>query len=42
LGRNAGGYFGEVIDVDRVLAGCREAAVRHEWTIVDLQPEALH
>jgi len=42
LGRNAGGYFGEVIDIDRVLAGCREAAVRHEWTIEDLQPEALH
>src|SRR5258708_39856487 len=31
LGKNPGGYFGETLDVDRVLRDIEAAAVRHGW-----------
>lgn len=36
LGRNRGGYFGETIDLARVLGEDREAAARFGWEVEDL------
>jgi hypothetical protein len=33
LGKNAGGYHGETIDIDAVLADCVAAAERQGWTV---------
>jgi len=38
LGRNRGGYFGERIDLDAVLADCAGAAATHGWTSEPLPP----
>jgi protein MpaA len=35
-GRNVGGYFGEVIDIDSVLTDCAEAARSHGWQVEEL------
>jgi hypothetical protein len=37
LGRNIGGYYGETIEIDQVVAEQRELAVKHGWH-VDLLP----
>jgi len=36
LGKNIKGYFGENIDIDRVLRDCRAAAQTHGWAAEDL------
>ncbi len=41
LGQNRDGYYGERIDVDATLAGCRDAARRYGWTLDSLPPEEL-
>lgn len=38
LGKNSGGYFGEVIDIQNVLKDCLEAAKSLGWTIEEIHP----
>src|SRR5436190_13247542 len=37
LGKNLGGYFGETIEIEKVLSELRAEAIRHDW-----RAEALH
>jgi hypothetical protein len=41
IGRNAGGYFGERIDVEAMLAACDGAARRHGWQVEIIPPVEL-
>ncbi|SVD83904.1 uncharacterized protein METZ01_LOCUS436758, partial [marine metagenome] len=38
-GLNDGGYFGEAIDIEAVLADCLTAALAHGWTVNWLETE---
>jgi protein MpaA len=41
LGRNVNGYSGETIDITAVLEDCKQAASRHDWSVEQIQADAL-